>query len=197
MSYLTDEDRRVKLHEKADVVMLWFDWIEEQYADLLSRLAETDSLTGFNDLPDTRPCEHRAQWRRGKLCLGCDNTGWRKATHKEREEGLARDPYSFDLPKSQVKVVETESSRRAQEAARIDSIIATLDRHARVREGKDSLEDKNVRQFRMVTHRPKAARQVIAALRRVQHHGFDLFIDRYELAMLIGSMIGHKLDPPK
>ena len=193
MSYLTDEQRKTKLDEKADIIAGWLDWIEEQYAGLISRLSETGSLSGFNDLPTTRPCEHRVAWRRGKLCLACDNTGWRKATKKERDEGIARDPYSFELPKSTVKIVESESSRMAQEAARLDSIIMTLDRHARVREGTDTLEDREVRQFRIITTRPKEAKYVIAALRRVQVYGFDQFLDRRELCLLLASLVGKRL----
>ncbi len=197
MSYLTDEKRRDKVNEKADIIQEWLEWIEEQYADLLSRASETGSLSGFDDLPTTRPCEHRVAWRKGKLCLACDNTGWRPATRKEREDGLARDPYSFELPKSQVKVTQSDSARRAQEASRLDSIIATLDRNAKVREGRDVLEDKDVRQFRIVCHRPAQAKLVIAALHRLQHYGFDLFLDRREMCLVVAILIGKKLSPPR
>jgi hypothetical protein len=47
-----------------------------------------------------RPCEHRLEWYWGRLCLACENTGWRKATKKELKDGLAFDPYLDGAPRS-------------------------------------------------------------------------------------------------
>jgi hypothetical protein len=193
VSYLTEEDLKRKLDEKADIVEGWFLWIESLYADLLSRGSETNSESGFDHLPTTRPCEHRAAWYRRKLCLACDNTGWRRATKKEKDEGLAFDPYSRNLPKSQVSFIESESSRRAQQASRLDSIIASLDHHADIRDGDDIVESRELRQFRIVAQKPIAAKQVIACLHRVQHYGFQNFLDRREICYMVAVMVGRRL----
>jgi hypothetical protein len=196
VSYLTDEIVKDKLDEKADIVEEWFLWIESLYADLLSRPSETNSESGFNPLPTTRPCEHRAAWYRRKLCLACDNTGWRRATKKEQDEGLACDPYSRNLPKSQVSFIESESSRRAQQASRLDSIISALDHHALIRDGDDIVESRELRQFRLAAQKPRAAKQVIACLHRVQGYGFQNFLDRREICLVIAMMVGRRLPWP-
>jgi len=38
---------------------------------------ETASEPGVDPNAKTRPCEHRPEWMRGRLCLACDNTGLR------------------------------------------------------------------------------------------------------------------------
>lgn len=201
MSYLTDDDRKRRQDERADIVLWWLDWLEAQYENLLSREESAMAPAGFDAAPDKVMCEHRHQWKRGKLCLACDNTGWRRATHKERLDEIAADPYAREIPKSIVKVNTSESSKAAQDAAKLDNIINTLIHNESVRNGKDVMEDKDLYLYRQACHKPKEAQLIIACLRRIQLYGFQNFLDRYEIAQLIAGMLpsmmgGRRLLPP-
>jgi hypothetical protein len=72
--------KRESIETRARVIAWLLDEYEELCAGLVSRASETASLSGWDESPERRPCEHRSEWRRGKLCLGCDNTGWRPLT---------------------------------------------------------------------------------------------------------------------
>jgi hypothetical protein len=47
----------------------------------------------WDDAPKKRPCECRAQWQRGRLCLACNNTGWRRIADGEH----GTDPYAHNV----------------------------------------------------------------------------------------------------
>jgi hypothetical protein len=155
---------REAIELRAQKLVGWFEWLEARearYIDLISRderhlwckrrrvTGEDARASGFDDRPDERPCEHRPEWQHGKLCLACDNTGWRLATDKERADGMAVDRYAADVVPGAVRVIESTSSRRAREGERIDSIIAGLKRDARIRAGAEVVEDPALRAFRL------------------------------------------------
>lgn len=131
---------------RAEKVRAWIKVIEEAARDLelevLSRHSETASETGTDPEPRLRPCEHRPEWRRGRLCLACDNTNLRTATEQERAEGLSYDPYLIDPPRDNyaVKRDQSDSSRRARDIAQLDASIESLERAARLRDGQDVSE---------------------------------------------------------
>lgn len=154
-----------KVRVRAERLAQWWPLLNEPYEGLKSRREETSSMSGFDDEPGQRPCEHRLAWRRGKLCLGCDNTGWRNVTDKERDERVGVDPYSSQLS-SGITIVKDESpaSRRAREAERRDAVIAGLQRDARVRAGAESLEDRSMRNFRLVDRKPHTVRRILRAI---------------------------------
>lgn len=138
MTKLTEEERHA---QRVENVAAWLDVIAQSARELelevLSRQSETASEAGTDPDPRLRPCEHRTEWMRGRLCLACDNTGLRPATRQERNEGLAFDPYLLDRPRSVVTVKrdESQAARRARDGERLDAIIASLQRDARLRAG--------------------------------------------------------------
>lgn len=160
-----DEKTKMKIQQRADRLAEWWPLISEPYESMISRSEETSSVSGFDDSPTTRMCECRLEWRRGKLCLACDNTGWRPATAEERSAGGAVDPYSAQVS-SGVTIVRDESpaSRRARESERNDAIISGLQRDARIRAGVESAEDTSMRQFRMVARKTRTERRIIQGI---------------------------------
>ena len=209
---LTEEEKRARLEEKAAIVDEWFVWIRERYESFVSRVETGMAGQGFDSNPDSKPCEHRREWRRGKLCLACDTTGWRKATKQEKKDGLARDPYSFNLPKEQTKMVESDSSRRAHHAALLDAEIDKLRLNERVREGTDILEDRSLRQYRVAMSFPQQALEIMDAFdrvrdRRLSNRDRDALLylrvpvyrldnDHWLLCLFIAKTLGKKLRPP-
>lgn len=153
--------QRARVEERVQRLTEWWPILWESYEVLISRSEETSSVAGFDDSPRKRPCECLARWRYGKLCLACDNTGWRKVVGDE--EGV--DPYSAQLSRG-VTIVKDESpsARRAREAERNDQILAGLERDARVRAGLEAMEDTPLRQFRSVTRKPFTARRILRAV---------------------------------
>jgi len=202
MKLLLDEDYRKKTIERAEIVLLWFDWIEGKYDDMISREESASAPAGFDAAPVSRPCEHRREWRRGKLCLACDNTGWRKSTAKEKQDGIAFDPYAFEVPDTKVKVNDSASSKFEQEAAKITSILSMLANHAAIRAGEDFAEDRYIAQYRKACQKPEGAKVVIAALNRIESMRpggvFGQFLDRRELAMMVALIMdkSKRLRPP-
>ena len=147
--YVEEEDR---IAGRASDIADWLVYVENLYADLISRPTETGSSSGFDPEPRVKPCEHRAEWRRGRLCLGCDNTNWRPLTPQEREENLGIDPYAAEV-KRDVVIVESDSMRKARESARMDNVIAALERASQVRAGLEVQETVESRTFRLVSHK--------------------------------------------
>jgi hypothetical protein len=151
---MTDEER---ISNRAKKISLWLEHstqIEnEVYSDLLSRREETASLSGFHTPsqsdpgPRTRPCECRVRWQRGRLCLACDNSGWRRCA--PGEEGI--DPYSAQVPKrGSFLLIEADSTKKAAAQQRMDAQIDMLERFERIRAGLEANEDRELRAFRMV-----------------------------------------------
>jgi hypothetical protein len=139
---VTDADRdAARFARRVERVTAWLNLIEDAARELelevLSRSAETASEAGTDPDPRLRPCEHRPAWMRGRLCLACDNTGLRPATRQEREEGLAYDPYILNPPRTGFAVRRDESAaaKRTRDGERIDALIASLQRDARIRAG--------------------------------------------------------------
>lgn len=153
MTRITEEERHA---QRVANVQAWLAVIEDSMRELelevLSRSSETASEAGADPDPRLRPCEHRAEWYRGRLCLACDNTGLRPATAKERNEGMAVDPYLLDPPKRDTYAVrrdESTAARRARDGERLDAIIASLQRDSRLRAGVEVREGE-LRYVRMV-----------------------------------------------
>lgn len=156
---------RERLDERVERLREWWPLLDEPYEALVSRNEETSSVAGFDDAPGQRMCEHRLEWRRGRLCLACDNTGWRRLTDKEREDGLGVDPYASQLS-SGITIVKDESpaSRRAREAERNDDILAGIARDQRVRAGLEAMEDRPMRDYRRVVRKPFTVRRILRAI---------------------------------
>lgn len=114
---------------------------------------------GFDPDPDMRPCEHRRQWMRGRLCLGCDNTGWRRRVADE--EGV--DPYSVGIQGSVTREVPV-----VLEGHRLDAVIEQLERLEGVRAGTELVEDRLTRQLRLFGRRDKTATNILTTLERVR-----------------------------
>jgi hypothetical protein len=165
-----------KLAKKAEKVQAWLELLfdpekallleSEVYADLISRREETSSLSGFHTPslsdpgPRTRPCECRPPWLRGRLCLACENTGWRRLA--PGEEGI--DPYSAQVPKrSSFLLVEADSTKKAAAQARMDNEIDALRRLERIREGFEAMENRDLRDVRILD-----TRRYIPMLRRLE-----------------------------
>jgi hypothetical protein len=174
----------------------WFAYLDDVYADVLSRPSEFASPSGFDPEPDVRPCEHHANWKRGKLCLACDNTGWRPLTRREREEAAGIDPYSAQTSKG-ITIVRDESpaSRRARASERIDADIAVLTRNERIRRGSELPETREGRLFRIHNEKLRHAHWLLVALRRMKHERPHL---RGEAALrwLAFNTPGRIPDPP-
>jgi hypothetical protein len=133
---LAASKRRTKVAEWIDVLE---ETARELELELLSRRSETASEAGADPDPRLRPCEHRTEWHRGRLCLACDNTGLRPATSKEREDGMAFDPYLLTPPRAGYAVTrdQSEAALRARDLEQLSSAIEVLERNARIREGQE------------------------------------------------------------
>lgn len=157
------------------------------YTGLLSRPEETASITGFDDDPRQRPCEHRREWMRGKLCLACDNTGWRRRARNE--EGL--DPYATEVKAAGVRVVESASAKRAREGERIDKIIEGLKRDARLRAGVEVREGPMDRFVRHVGRKDRQLVKIIRTIERLRARG----VDRITPLLLAAEVPGRIREP--
>jgi len=180
-----------QLAGRVSAVHEWLDALEAMYEDLLSRPEETASAAGFDPDPRTKPCEHRRVWMRGKLCLACDNTGWRPLTRLEREEGLGVDPYSAQVSGG-VTVVrdESPSAKRARALRQLDASIAALERSARIRAGLDVAESRDARTFRKVARKEKTLHKILVAIALLRERHHDLYEDlrgrgAYALALIV------------
>jgi len=192
--YYSDEER---LAQRADKIADWLIWIDEVYANLISRRSETGSIAGFDDKPRSRPCEHRRAWMRGNLCLACENTNWRPLTIQEREEGLGIDPYAADLHRDRVVVVESTSRRKAREAAHIDNIIDTCKRYERVRAGLEVLESPEAGQLRRIGAKSHPLDLIIAAINdlRDRHPELYQWLSFDKLCRLLARIVSGRIPP--
>jgi hypothetical protein len=142
--YLTEAER---IATRAEKIESWFDYLDGLYGDLMSRPEETSSLAGWNDAPKTKPCECRIQWQRGRLCLACDNTGWRSIA--DGETGI--DPYSAGVKqRTSFLLVESDGAKKARGQRQMDSTILRLERNELVRQGLELPEGSDARFFRLV-----------------------------------------------
>jgi hypothetical protein len=194
VGYLTDDQRRDKIEERASVVRDWLVWLQEMYAETISRQEEMrGSESGFDPQPHRIACRHPRKAKKGKLCMACDNTGWREATAQEKNEGMALDPYAGDLPKKRTAMI---LSDELSETQLLDATIANLDRLVRVRDGEDILEDRALMQYRIVSQKPPSAVRVISAMNRIKHYGFDNFLDLHEVCVMAALLTGPLRAPP-
>ena len=151
-----------ELENRVSKIEGWLVALENVYAELLSRPSESPAPPGFDAKPRTRPCEHRPVWRRGNLCLACDNTGWRPLA--AGEEGI--DPYAADI-QVRYAVVESEGSRQARLAGYLDAKIEALRRHQRIRLGVEVPEGRELAAVRRAEGRlGQFGRRLARELRR-------------------------------
>jgi hypothetical protein len=151
-------------------IRAWLYHLDEIYDVLHSRVSETPSTSGWNPKPLERPCECRLSWRKGKLCLLCDNTRIRKCW--PGEEGI--DLYALGAKAKRggfsAKSAEDESEAQKQAArfALLNARIEALERSQRIRDGIEAVEDSLMRKLRMVEHKPYALVKIELALRLLQ-----------------------------
>jgi hypothetical protein len=156
--FITDEERLIRRAEKIES---WFDYLDGLYGNLLSRPAETSSLSGWNADPKTKPCECRPQWQRGRLCLACDNQGWRPIA--DGEVGI--DPYSAQVPgRISFLLVESDGARKAKGQRQMDSTILVLERNSLIRQGSELAEAGDARVFRLVSAKSPTLTKVLWGL---------------------------------
>lgn len=189
---------REDVMNRAEKIREWFDVLDAMYEDLLSRPEETASAAGFDPDPRRKPCEHRRVWMREKLCLACDNTGWRPLTRLERDEGLGVDPYSAQLS-SGVTVVRDESpaARRARDLRQLDASISALERMARIRAGLDVPEGREARAFRVVARKHRTLNKILSGLKILRDSHRDLYEDaRGTGAVALALLIPGKIERP-
>lgn len=164
--------------KRAEKIRGWLQRIASAYEDSLSRPSELSSLSGFDDSPRKIPCEHRPAWARERLCLACNNSGWRPATAEERRDGSAVDPYAAD-PSSGMTVVrhESESAKRARDSRRIDAVLAVLRQNERIRANVDASETVESRLFGRVSRRTRTEVKILRALEHVRAYYPDIYAD--------------------
>jgi hypothetical protein len=159
------------LHGRIEKIRDWWNLMDEGYADLLSR-NELATVSGPDPDPQTKLCEHRKVWMVGKLCLASDNTGWRPLTEGERAEGAGMDPYLSQLS-SGITIVKDEGreARQIREGKRMDAALTVLERNAEIRAGRETPEDRELRNLRIVSRRPRTLRKIAYAIHllRVEH----------------------------
>ena len=161
--YVTDEERLIRRAEKIES---WFDYLDNLYGNLLSRPAETSSLSGWNADPRTKPCECRPQWQRGRLCLACDNSGWRPIA--DGEVGI--DPYSAQAPgRTSFLLVESDGARKAKGQRQMDSTILVLERNSLIRSGIELAEGQEARVFRTISAKSLTLTKVLWGLALLLH----------------------------
>lgn len=195
MRPVTDAD----IASRVDKIRGWLDRLEVVYEDLLSRPSETASLSGFDPNPCRVPCEHRLAWMRERLCLACDNSGWRPATKWERDEGLAVDPYATDVSSGFTIVRhESDSAKRTRDSRRIDATLAVLRQNERIRANLDAPETVESRLLGRVSRRTRTEVKILRALEHVRAHRPDLYTDVYseESLRFLASIIPGRIPQP-
>jgi len=161
--YVTEAER---IANRAEKVLSWFGYLDDLYGELLSRPEETSSLAGWNDAPRTKPCECRAQWQRGRLCLACDNSGWRKVA--DGETGI--DPYSAGVKaRSSFLLVESDGAKKARGQRQMDSTILVLERNSLIRDGAELAEGQEARVFRTVSSKATTLTKILWGLALLVH----------------------------
>lgn len=189
----------VEIENRVAKIRGWLDHLEAMYDDLLSRPSETASLSGFDSDPRRVPCEHRLAWMRERLCLACDNSGWRPATKWERDEGLAIDPYATDVSSGFTVVRhESDSARRARDSRRMDAVISGLRRDERIRANLDAPETRESRWLARVGHKGRMLNKILVALEAIRDRYPEVYMNanEEETLRLIAQIIPGKIDNP-
>lgn len=194
---------------RMEKIEAWLVWVDERYQDLLSRAAETASLSGWH-VPDQkgkhgprlRPCECRPEWRRGGLCLLCDNNRWRKCW--PWEEGI--DPYAADVPQvkggfyAQSAGDESPAQRRSASDARLTREIQKLETNERIRQGIEAVEDEMLGKLRRISRKPRALRKIERAVVDLADKRPDLYrtLPHGKFALLhLALLVPGRIDPPR
>ena len=196
----TREERHAQRVEKIEA---WLGVIENSARELelevLSRPSETASEAGADPDPRVVICRHPASARMGRLCLLCDNTGFARASEVEAEPV---DPYLVDPPREvwAVKRDESDSARRARNAERLDAIIASLQRDARLRAGAEVREGA-LRSVRLISRVERDlgrdGRKVLRVLEQLSPPGRMAVLSRHPLALdLFARLVPGSLRAP-
>ncbi len=189
--------------QKMEKVRGWLDYLDEMYDVLLSRKSETASTSGWDDRPRLRPCEHRLEWKRGQLCLACDNTGLRPLA--SGEEGI--DPYALGASAirggftASTNLDETEAQRRSARSQKLTSALEALERQSAVRDGIEAEEDAILVKLRKVSRKPRSLRRVeraLAVMRETEPDDYALVGRPEETRALLRLtlLVRGQLDPP-
>lgn len=135
----------------------------------------------------------------GRLCLLCDNTGFARASEVEGEHV---DPYLVDPPREvwAVRRDESDSARRARNAERLDAIIASLQRDARLRAGAE-VHEGPLRSVRLVSRFEqglgRSGRRVLRTLEQLSPPGRMAVLSRHPRALdLFARLVPGELRPP-
>lgn len=167
---VTVDDQEARLQRRVSRIRGWLVYRDEMYAVLLSRKSETASESGWDESPRERPCECRSEWRRGNLCLLCDNTRMRPCWHGE--EGI--DPYALG-----VKAVkggftaksagdESVAQKRSASMERLNTELQALERDEAIRDGREAPEDSMLVKIREVSKKPRSLVKIEKTLHRMR-----------------------------
>ncbi len=185
----------------------WLEWGEERYSLLLSRASETASLPGWDNEPRLRPCECKWEWRRGKLCLMCDNTRFRKCDPGDER---AVDPYALGV--TQIKGGfhaksagdESAAQKLAASIARLSSLIASLERTRMQREDVEAAPDRAMQQLIQLVgdtldRAPRSYRKIMLAVHamRARTPWMADKLPGRDAIILLSAMIPGKIDPQR
>lgn len=189
---MSPEEKAEKIAQRADRLELWWPLLNEPYDNLISRSEYPTAQGGQDKHPHSKPCEHRLAWRVGKLCLGCDNTGWRRLTKAERANEQGIDPYLTNIS-SGITIIRDESptSRRVRESKTRDAQLAALQRDARIRAGVEAEEDRMMRNYRMVENKRRTVVRItkgVEILRLVRPSLYEQLPNRASLIALAKVM---------
>ena len=175
-----------QLEARADKIYRWFEYARELYERPHGRAEGAAEGEGFDPAPDRRRCEHRRQWMANKLCLACDNTGWRPCA--DGEEGT--DPYAVNIKGSVTREVPV-----VLEGERLDEAIARLEHLAAVRAGTDLTEDRQTRHYRLVSHKPGTLNRILATLERIKLAMPEFRPLSDEGLLLLAALVPGKITP--
>lgn len=151
----------------------WIFWEADRAANLIARKEETAAESGWDPAPRTRPCEHRVEWMRGKLCLGCNNTNYRRLTPKERDENQGIDPYALDVKAIKGGFTalsnddESAAQRRSAHMAQLTRVINQIERTTALREGREGELNQAMKDMLKLSFVPAPLRKIHAALFRM------------------------------
>lgn len=178
--------------ERASKIDGWLAYLEDLYEGLISRTSETNSIAGFDPTPEQTPCRHPQRHMRGRLCLVCENTGWRRVY--PWEQGI--DPYATDLKPGVTVALQSPSATAAAQAERINALIAALERGARVESGEEAPETRELRNFRLVAHKHTSLVRIIATLGHMRSaHPSLLRLPRPDLCALLARIVPGSISP--
>ena len=192
---MTESER---LKKREEHIRNWLIYVHDLYADLVSRPSEQASVSGFDAEPSVKPCEHRLPWRRGKLCLACDNTGWRKLTHREKVDNEGIDPYAAEVSRG-ITIVKDESAASVKQRhdKRIDAILLSLESAEKVQSGEEAKETTESRNFRIVAEKHASLRKILASIEQLKSDHPMLYwrMSGEQLVRLLARIVPGRIRP--